>query len=300
MTKTFLQIITWGLFSIAIFAEAKPLVLSSIKPLTLIAQEIIGDSATVDTLLPGSASPHNYPLKVSDHSRLQKADVILWIGPELESFLQKPLSSLPASQRITAYELPGLHWPTEESNTHEHHHERDPHLWLDPRNAVIVAGALSKKLVQIDEKNKLVYMRNLQTFTAKATKLDAALTAKLKPFAGRGFAVYHEGYSHFVNHYGLYQLDYVTFTPEQKPGAKHLHQLRNVLIKKGYCLFLEPYYEQQSMQDLAKELNLRVGILDALGSQNVNNYETLLERMAEAFSHCLENRPSERSLQGQR
>ena len=128
------------------------------------------------------------------------------------------------------------------------------------------------------------------------TALDAHFTVTLKPFAGRGFAVYHEGYSHFVSRYGLRQLDYVTFTPEQKPGAKHLHQLRQVLIKEGNCLFLEPYYEQQSMRDLAKELNLQLGILDALGSQNVKTYDQLLERMAEAFSHCLANGRSQRSL----
>ncbi len=297
MIKKILWIITCGFFNVALYAQAQPVVLSSIKPLTLIAQEIVGDLATVDTLLPDSASPHNYPLKVSDHTRLQKADVILWIGPELESFLQKPLSSLPASQRITAYELSGLYWPEEEPHTHnEHHHARDPHLWLDPRNAILIAQALSEKLIKIDARNRLTYTANLQTFITKTTRLDATLTAKLKPFAGRGFAVYHEGYSHFVKHYGLYQLNYVTFTPEQKPGAKHLHQLRKMLIAEGCCLFLEPYYEQQSMRDLAKELNLQLGILDALGSQNVKTYDQLLERMAEAFSHCLANGRSKRSL----
>ncbi|MES2822266.1 MAG: zinc ABC transporter substrate-binding protein [Pseudomonadota bacterium] len=297
MTKKILQIITWGLFNIAICAQAQPLVLSSIKPLTLIAQEIARDCATVDTLLPESASPHNYPLKVSDHSRLQKADVVLWVGPELESFLQKPLSNLPTSQRITAYELSGLYWPAEKPHANnEHHHDRDPHLWLNPRNAIVIAQALSEKLAAIDEKNKLTYIANLQTFKVKMTQLDMALTAKLKPFAKRGFAVYHEGYSHFVSHYGLYQLNYVTFTPEQKPGAKHLHQLRKILSKEGRCLLLEPYYEQQSMRDLAKELNLKLGILDALGSQNVNSYEQLLERMADAFSHCLANGDSAGSM----
>lgn len=275
-------------------AQAKPLILSSIKPLTLIAQEIAGDSAAVDTLLPVTASPHDYPLKVSDYTRLQKADLVLWVGPELESFLQKPIANLTTSQVITAYRLADLNWPTEEHLTaddaeHDHHHERDPHLWLDPRNAIIVARRLSEKLTQIDAENKTIYAANLQKFIVKTTALDGELTIKLKPFAGRGFAVYHEGYGHFVSHYGLHQLDYVTFTPEQRPGAKHLHQLRDKLAKEGNCLFLEPYYELQSVRDLAQELQLQIGILDALGSQNVNTYTQLLQRMAEAFSHCLAN-----------
>lgn len=298
MRKRILRIITLGLFHVAICAQAKPLVLSSIKPLTLIAQEIVGNCATVDTLLPDSASPHNYPLRVSDHIRLQKADIVLWVGPELESFLQKPIASLPPTRRVTAYELSGLYWPPEEIHTEndEHHHERDPHLWLDPRNAVIIAQVLSEKLTKIDAANKQTYVTNLQNFIVKMKSLDIALTAQLKPFARRGFAVYHEGYRHFVSHYHLYQLNYVTFTPEQKPGAKHLHQLKKILNKEGHCLFLEPYYDQQSMRDLAEELNLQLGTLDALGSQNVTTYQQLLERMAEAFSHCLANRHIEQNL----
>ena len=294
MTINFVRRMAWTLLAVTSCVQAKPLVLSSIKPLTLIAQEIAGDSAAVDTLLPITASPHDYPLKVSDYTRLQKADVVLWVGPELESFLQKPLTNLSASRRITAYELPGLHWPPDEPHEGgEHHHERDPHLWLDPRNAIVVAQALSEKLAQIDTTNKAIYAVNLQIFVAKMHTLDINLTEKLKPLAGRGFAVYHEGYGHFVNHYGLHQLDYVTFTPEQKPGAKHLHQLREVLLKEGSCLFLEPYYELQSARDLAQELNLQLGVLDALGSQNVSSYTQLLERMAEAFSHCLAHGSSE-------
>jgi zinc transport system substrate-binding protein len=81
----------------------------------------------------------------------------------------------------------------------------------------------------------------------------------------------------------------VTFTPEQKPGARHLHQLRETLAKEGKCLFLEPYNDTQSARNLALELHLRIGILDALGVQGEPSYEQLLEQMADAFSACLTN-----------
>jgi zinc transport system substrate-binding protein len=280
------------LFFLAAPGEAKPLVLSSLKPLTLIAQEITGSAAGVDTLLPATASHHDYPLKVSDHERLQKADVILWIGPELESFLKKPIANLSATKVISIYELPGMNWPVNRPSTDRHHHghERDPHVWLDPRNAVVIAQALTSKLVQIDEVNKKLYQDNLQKFTAQMRLLDEQLTSSLKPLAGLGFAVYHEGFGHFVSHYNLYQLDYVTFTPEQKPGAKHLHQLRKRLAKEGECLFLEPYNDTQSTRILAQELNLRSGVLDALGVQGALTYTQLMEQMATSFSACLTDR----------
>jgi zinc transport system substrate-binding protein len=276
--------------SLAPAAQAKPLVLSSLKPLTLIAQEITGSAADVDTLLPATASHHNYPLKMSDHARLQKADVILWVGPELESFLQKPVANLSSAKIVTAYGLAGMNWPIEPAEVHDHHHEHDPHLWLDPRNAILVAQALTAKLAQVDAANTAQYRANLALFVTKVTKLDQKLQVSLKPLAGVGFAVYHEGFGHFVGRYGLKQLDYVTFTPEQKPGARHMHQLREKLAKEGKCLFLEPYNDMQSARALAQELHLNLGTLDALGTQGAATYQQLLEQMAEAFSACLANR----------
>lgn len=269
---------------------AKPVVLSSIKPLTLIAQEITGAVAEVDTLLPATASHHNYPLKMSDHVRLQNADVILWVGPELESFMQRPVANLPRANIITAYDLVGINWPVEADEADAHHHEHDPHLWLDPRNAILVAQALTTTLAQIDAANATQYRANLARFVIKVTQLDQKLQIALKPWAGVGFAVYHEGFGHFVSRYGLHQLAYITFTPEQKPGAKHMHQLRKKLAKDGKCLFLEPYNDMQSARELAQELHLNLGTLDALGAQGATSYLQLLEQMAGAFSACLANR----------
>lgn len=272
-------------------SQAKPMVLSSIRPLTLIAQEIAGVNADVDTLLPATASHHDYPLKVSDYARLQKADVILWVGPELESFLQKPMANLPKSNIIMAYGLAGMHWPVGAVSAHDNHghHAQDPHLWLDPRNAVLVARAVTEKLVLIDSPNAKQYHANLLLFGEKMQKLDDKLQVSLKPVAGVGFAVYHEGFAHFVEHYGLHQLDYIALTPEQKPGAKHMHQLREKLAKEGKCLFLEPFNDMQSTRDLAQELHLQIGTLDALGAQGATTYAQLLEQMAAAFSACLTN-----------
>ncbi len=286
----FLFICVAMFLSLASAAQAKPLVLSSLKPLTLIAQEITGSVAEVDTLLPVTASHHNYPLKVSDHARLQKADVILWVGPELESFLQKPVANLPTAKVITVYGLAGMNWPIEPAEVRDHHHEHDPHLWLDPRNAILVAQALTAKLALVDAANAAQYRANLALFVAKVTKLDQKLQVSLKPLDGVGFAVYHEGFGHFVGRYGLKQLDYVTFTPEQKPGARHMHQLREKLAKEGKCLFLEPYNDMQFARKLAQDLHLSLGTLDALGTQGAATYQQLLEQMAEAFSACLTNR----------
>jgi zinc transport system substrate-binding protein len=278
---------------LAVPAQAKLQILASIKPLALIAQEVAGDQADVATLLPVTASPHDYPLKMSDHKRLRAADLVLWVGPELESFLARPLVNLAADKLITSYRL-GLHWPDEVASDHYHsshaHLGKDPHIWLDPRNAVLISQALATRLAQLQPESASVFRANAQRFAVSVQLLDQQLAQQLEPVKAVGFAVYHEGYGHFVGRYGLHQVAYVTYTPERRPGAKHLQELREVLAKEGKCLFMEPYYKAQGMDDMAKTLNLRIGLLDPIGEQQVSSYQQLLQQLGQSFLTCLADR----------
>ncbi len=277
---------------LASMAQAKPQLLASIKPLALIAQEVAGDRVVVDTLLPITASPHDYPLKMSDHRRLREADLIIWVGPELESFLARSLANIPAEKQLPTYTLPNLYWP-ENPVSDDHHHANhqhtggDPHLWLDPRNAGVIAQALAQKLAQLDPSAAQVYQTNAARFIASTEQLDQQLSRQLAQVKTRGFAVYHEGYSHFVGRYGLHQVGYVTYTPERRPGAKHLKELQDVLKKEGKCLFVEPYYQTDSMNAMVQSLGLKLGMLDPIGGQQVSSYKELLENLGSSFLTCL-------------
>ncbi|MDR7088739.1 MULTISPECIES: zinc ABC transporter substrate-binding protein [Cellvibrio] len=279
---------------LAVPAQAKLQVLASIKPLALIAREVAGDQADVVTLLPITASPHDYPLKMSDHKRLLAADLVLWVGPELESFLARPLANLPANRLITSYELTGLHWPLAVKGDHHHsnhvHVGHDPHIWLDPRNAVLIAQVLAARLGELQPEFASVFRTNAERFATSVQLLDQQLAKQLEPVKTMGFAVYHEGYGHFVGRYGLHQVAYVTYTPERRPGARHLQELREVLAKEGQCLFMEPYYKAQGMDELAKTLNLRIGLLDPIGEQQVSSYQQLLQQLGQSFLTCLADR----------
>ncbi len=278
---------------LALHVQAKVQVLASIKPLALIAQEVAGDQAEVTTLLPMTASPHDYPLKMSDHKRLRSADLVLWVGPELESFLARPLATLPADKLVTSYQLAGLHWPEEAIDEHQHnnhtHSGKDPHLWLDPRNAVVIAQAVAEQLARLQPASAAQFRTNAQRFSAAVALLDEQLARQLAPVKEVGFAVYHEGYGHFVGRYGLHQLAYVTYTPERRPGAKHLQELRDLLAAEGKCLFMEPYYKAQGMEEMAESLQLRIGLLDPIGDQQISNYPQLLQQLSQSFLTCLAN-----------
>lgn len=272
--------------------EAALKLVASIRPLGLIASAVVGERGEVHTLLPAGASPHEYPLRVSDMQRLESADLVLWVGVELETFLHKPLERLPAERRLTLSSLSGLHWPEQEphgpAEAEGHQHgERDPHLWLDPRNGARVALALAERLGERDPAGAEGYQSRARALAERLAGLDRHLTEHLTPLADRPFAVYHEGYAHFVQRYGLNQRAAVTVSPEQRPGARHLYQLRQELAG-AHCLFTEPYYDMSAARNLAHELDLTLGELDPLGaSEAVSNYPELLEGLADAVAECL-------------
>jgi len=273
--------------------EGKPQILVSIKPLALIAQAVAGDLAQVDTLLPVTASPHDYPLKMSDHRRLRAADLFVWVGPELESFLAKPVTNLEPGHVLEVFELPGMEFPpavepkADDDDDDHHHGGRDPHLWLNPGNARLLAQSLAARLAQLDPVNSAQYFKHATEFAQRLAQLDKQLRARLAPLAGRGFGVSHQGYTHFVAHYGLRQLAYINLTPERHAGARHLAQLRQKLKSEGaVCLFTEPFQQGASVTTLTKELQLRTGELDPIGIQ-ASSYEQLLDNLSESFVACL-------------
>ncbi|MDO3388081.1 zinc ABC transporter substrate-binding protein [Gilvimarinus sp. SDUM040013] len=266
-------------------------VITSIKPIALIAQELALESDQVNYLLPAGVSPHAYSLRVSQMRQLHAADLVLWVGPELETFLQKPLAALPEGRVMTLVQLVGLQWPEDDGaagHHADHSHEHDPHLWLNPENTLVVVDALARHLAQLNPAAAEAYAARAQSYKSSLVALDTELRAQMSPLADTGFAVYHDGYRHWVEHYGMRQVDYVTVTPEQKPGAKHLVALQERLRSDAKCLFVEPYSDVTEATRLAKTLGLGVGELDPLASaSSLASYEQLLRHISASLSACL-------------
>lgn len=267
---------------LAVHAAAKPLVVASIKPVALITQELAGDTIDVVTLVPVVGSHHDYPLKPSDHQRLKQASLVIWVGPNLESFLDKPLSSMPAEKVMQLNRLVGIDWPAStEAN------EADPHFWLDINNLLVVAKAISEQLARLDSAHKAEILTRYTQMQTRLQKLDAKLTQELKPLSSKPFVVYHDGLAHWASHYQLTGYGYITLTPEQKPGAKHLVALRERYNHSGGCLFLEPNIDAQSAKALAQDLGLKLGILDIMGVSDVSRVDDLLDALGKSFMDCL-------------
>lgn len=282
-------------------AAAEVRLLTSVKPLQLIAAAVQDGAGSPAALLPPGASPHHYALRPSDVRALHEATLFYWIGPDLEGFLPKVLAGRQGPS-LAMQELPGLqlrHFasdPEAHGDEHDHAHRPgtlDAHLWLLPANARLIAERMAADLAAADPDNAARYQANLATFQARLDALDGRLRARLERLAGKPYFVFHEAYDYFEAAYGLDHAGVFSVSPDVQPGARQVARMRQRLQEAGpTCVFSEPPLQPRLARTLSAGLPVRLAELDPLGSGvpvGPQGYEQLLERLGEGLAGCLES-----------
>lgn len=286
-------------------AQAEVRVLTSIKPLQLIAAAVQDGVGTPEVLLPPGSSPHNYALRPSDVRRVREVDLLYWIGPDMESFLPRVLQSrtLPT---VSVQSLPGLHLRrfAADSQSHEaadpSEHDRDhrpgsldAHLWLSSVNARVIAARMATDLSAADPANAARYQSNVKAFDAHLDALDVRLKARVAGIAGKPFFVFHEAFDYFEDAYGLKHAGVFSVAAEVQPGAQHVAAMRARLSEVGKtCVFSEPPMRPRLAETLTAGLPVKLAELDGLGGYTpaiAQGYEQMMEKLGNDLAGCLES-----------
>lgn len=316
-----------GLVSCALLVTSRASALDvavSIKPVHSLVAGVMKGVDTPRLIVGDNASPHDYHLKPSDARALQNADAIFWIGPSLETFLESPLKSLGQKARIIAlHEVKGLHMIGEEDSHDlhdEHDHDKghedhedhanhakhedhtdehdghnhsgpDMHLWLDPVNAKAMVHHIAHTLQEIDPAHAETYHQNAESMEERLDKLTADIHEHLHPLEGRPFVVFHDAYDHFAHRFHLNIVAEVTLSPERKPGAKRLSEVRHTLAEtKAVCVFSEPQFNPKLVETVVEGSSAGSGVLDPLGADiqpGPDMYFTLINNLSQSLEGCL-------------
>lgn len=270
-------------------------VLTTIKPLGFIAAAITDGVSEPGVLLPTGASPHDFSLRPSDIRSINEADLVVWVGPELEGFMAKPLARHP--HVLTLTQVPGMslyNYATqgEHDEGHEgHHHEGvDPHIWLGPTQAKVIAKAIATELGKLDPANQARYAANLAAFEGKVNALDKVIAVQMEAVDQKGYFVFHEAYGYWERHYGMSSKGHFTVSPERRPGAKTLIDIRKALEeKKASCIYAEPQFSPAVIESVAHNTGAKVLLLDEVGEQvplGPDGYPQFMQQLADAFAQC--------------
>lgn len=288
-------------------------VLTTIKPLGFIAAAITDGVSEPKVLLPTGASPHDFSLRPSDIRSINSADLVVWVGPELEGFMAKPLANHPHALALTQVEgMPLFNYATQDSHdshdhddhdhaAHEHgdhdegheghHHEGvDPHIWLGPTQAKVIAKAIASELGKLDPANQARYDANLAAFDTKVDAKDKVIAGQMKAVNEKGYFVFHEAYGYWERHYGMSSKGHFTVSPERRPGAKTLVDIRKALEEKqASCIYAEPQFSPAVIESVARNTGAKVLLLDEVGELvplGPDGYPQFMQQLADAFAQC--------------
>ena len=417
-------------------------ILTSIKPLQLIAADITRGIIAVDSLLPPGASPHAYSLRPSDVKKIHRAVAIFWVGPAMETFLEKPFAKYPLkSHQLSAlietdvnannastntssdekdhhlvdsaakhdghdheehegheeHEEKGHHLANSaaKNDEHEHEHEEheekdhhlvdsaakhdghaheekdhhladsaakhdeheehghgheeedhhladsaakhdeheehghgheeedhhladsaakhnehehdehprqnevhlhtyqgnDPHIWLNPKKALQIAELMRDQISHLYPQHERQLSANFEQFSKQLDLVDQQLRSAFSPLKALGFLVFHDAYSRFVDDYQLNQIAALTINPAQRPGAKHLADIRQMIATtQPVCMFSEPQFAGVAIDTVVRGFEINISELDPLAINaklTQNAYASFLRGFGQQFIDCL-------------
>lgn len=256
----------------------KPVVVTSIFPLTDWVRQIAGDAVEVYTLLPAGASPHTYEPVPADAQRAAQASLLVVVGLGLDDWARK----LAVGQHTQTLALGDAVEVLPDTEEHEHHgtEQGDPHVWLDPVRAAQMVAILSETLGALIPATRAEMEQRSSAYQAELRALAEEMPRRCAPYAGRRIVTMHAGFQYFLARCGLPPAEVITPFPGKEPSAQYLQAVALRARADGIkVIYAEPQFSPKAAEVLARELGGEVRILDNLGNPEEPSRNTYLRMM---------------------
>ena len=294
-------------FSVSGFAASSGAIVVTIKPLySLVAQLTAGIEEPV-LLMKTIQSPHHYNMRPSERRLLSDAKMIVWLGPNLESYLAKIIKQQDQAAVVTAIQAEDLVLLEERGrDKHDHHgddehssHKQrggfagtdklDPHIWLSTRNAVAISRQVAEQLIALDPGNKSRYQANLDRLVQRIEDLASSLATTFED-TDQPYIAYHDAFQYFEHENGLNHVGSISFDEETSSSLKHLREISDSIEQNDVrCLVYQPP-EPAIIGTLVDHTSANAVALDPLGLEAQDPAEAwfeIMQTMAADLHQCL-------------
>ncbi len=268
-------------------AEAGFRAIASIKPIHSVLTGLMRGAA-VPELLVDEGAPFGFRLSREQEAGLREADLVVWVGPELEAFLIDPLKRMkPDAVVLTLldnhkFKVLGSRWDER---------ERDPFFWLDSRNAIILVDELARELMSVDAPRAHLYKRNRDALLAKVARLDRQLEYGYHGLTSGTGISYYDTLQYFEQAYALTIDGVLARSPQHPVNAKKLLAGRFKLMRGEYdCLLVEPSLGMPDLNLLLGDTQVQMGEIDSFGAglpAGPDLYFAMMKRNTTAIKSCL-------------
>ena len=272
-------------------AEDKLTVITTTEDLASIAREVGGDRITVESIARGYQDPHFVEAKPSFILKLQKADILVAVGRDLEIGWLPPLIQqsrnakvqvggsgyVDASLKARILEIPQGQITRAEGDVHP---LGNPHYWLDPENGKLVAKEIADKLSQLRPGDRAFFEQRLTDFTARVAEAEKRWESTMAPYKGTKVVTYHRSFPNFAERFGLDVIGYVEPRPGIPPSPQHTLDLINDMKRQNVKLVLvEPYFDLKTPNSIGRATGAEVLVMPPSvgGVKEVTDYFKLFD-----------------------
>lgn len=267
-------------------SRAEVNIVTTIKPLGMIAEAIVQEHGQVSSIIDPLQSPHHFTVLPSDRIALARADIAIWIGPQLETQLSDFFERRDfKTKTITIIDTPDLQLHTVGDD------QLDAHLWLDTSNAIQIASAIAERAAEIDSANALSYHENLASFTSDIENSNEQIAESFRLQTRLSYVVYHNAYQYFEKQFALQHDMIILQDPEVQPSIREIVDLRKqVEEQQPSCLLVELNSDTDLVNTVLNGHELKSVTVDLLGNNviiNKNSYSEFIANLAEDFYRCL-------------
>ena len=266
-----------------LFAEnTVPLkVFVSIPPQKWLCEQLGGDLLNVGVLIGKGQEPHGFEPSPRQIQSLAGATLYFTVGMEFEHEIVRRLQTASPDLLIVNSSEKIRKIPIEEGG-HNHQSILDPHVWLSPKNLKSMAATMVSALSAEDPENAKVYEKNRHVLSDILDRLDQDIAARLAPFRGASFFVFHPAFGYFAHAYGMHQV--AVETGGKSPTPRQLFQLiQKARAEKIKVIFVQPQFDPRSCKSVAAAIGGRVVPLDALSENVAENLQIMAGKIEQAL-----------------
>lgn len=274
--------------------EQKDLIYTSIYPIQFLTEQIVGNEATVKSVIPPGVDAHSFELSSKEMTDIAKGEAFIFLGAGMESFAEATADAL-NSQDVTLLEI-GKHeelFIKDESDDHdhgheddEHHHDHgdlDPHIWLDPLRMIDIGKLITAELSDLHPDNQKQYEENMNNLEKELTALDEQFVNVLSKKEHKHVLVNHAAFGYWEDRYGLKQIAISGLSSSEEPSQKDLAKITKIAEEKQMNYVL---YDQTGSNRVAKIVQEHLGAeervlhnLEVLTDEDINHKDDYFSLM---------------------
>lgn len=264
--------------------DASVSVAATIFPLYDLTRQIAGDRVSVQLIIQPGVSEHSLEASPSLIQKLAGTEAVFFIGAGMDDWVKDVARDdaklVDLSRHVSLLEV---------EETQEFPAGKDPHYWLSPQNVIVMAGAIRDELIVLQSKDKSAFELNYQTLVEDLQKLDKESRASLADLPSRDIATFHEGWSYFAAEYDLNIVATFEPFPGKTPSPERLAEYENAIRTHDLkIIFTEPQLASAALEQVAKDLNVRLDILDPVGGiAGRDSYRKLIEYNVSTIRNAL-------------